>query len=830
MTKVSRSPKEKTLFWQELQLQYYTGHFCDLQIHFQGTSDVILCHKMVLASVSSLVKEAVIVSDDDPGVTTNILLPDADYSSTKGVVDFLYSFLAAGEIPAGYVINKIALDTLAIDLTTLGEKQPDIVPNKANPLDKPACRGVKRKRVDRKLSSDFWELDDIKITTSLFQPHVVLEKLPKYRRKVNKSCKPTKTEHVLSRPVMKKTNEELERLRNPQLCSAIRQKIVDCQGELDIDIHKEPMRYLRQYFDWSPFKVEDFAILGIKKCGDSFEGLTLTHKLKSGEDPFLQFKTTGEAFKSVLGFSTRDVFCQSIIPRKLNVTQFNRRGKIKPKYVKDLAQFNDEQLKVVLEDPEIVDITRRKPAKTLELHPGHIRINLNSDLLIGDLEHILMLFVLETGQIKARMCRILDDDMVKTVSQLHMCIFHVWSDPNKKEVPHELSRRREKRKNEGGRRYRDKWSPVQYLIIDSPDLKALYYKLLDPCMKVDVAQAYLKGELDRDQVLNKSVVCPKCGLNFPLTSVSEEGKYSLHQRRHYFEDYKCDCGIDFAHYNEKKWHVMLHHDTGRNYKKCDFCPYVSNLSKLKIHVKVYHSKDSKVDLTMPIKNEHYSVFRCEECNKTFHSQSNAQVHFNRKHKTVTCSICGEDFKGDTSLKQHVKTNHPSRIDEFYGINGHTIPSNLCDLCGKDFSGKNNLALHHQYIHAEVNCEICKVSVTGTTKLRNHMAKHHPESVTGHVCSYCGKKFLDKNAMNRHMRQVHNEGNCKTHQCDMCPRSFVWKSGLKAHRITMHLKTPVYKCRVCEEGFYDTSARYNHEKKLHGFQHKQNRKRNILDKQ
>ncbi len=826
-TKISRTQKGKTTFWQELQMQYHSGKFCDLQLEFQDTSDVILCHKTFLASVSNLIKQAVIMSNDEPGEVTVILVPEADYKSTKEVVDFLYSFLAAGNVPAGYFINKIALDALAIDLTTLGENNQKVVLKQEDPLQMPlsAKRGTKRKRQDesetQSMACQFWSPDDLNITANLFQPHVLLEKLPKYRRKTRVRPKSSKREHVLSLPVVPKmTEEELARLRNPQLCESILCSIMNSQGELDVDLQKEPMRHHWQCFNYSPFKVDHFAILGIKKSNNEYEGISLAHKLKEGEDLFSQFKQTGEALKSVLGLSTRDTFCQPIIPRKLNEYRKNVRGYIRPRYVKDFAHLSDDQLKNILNDPEIVEITERRiPSKILNFCHESIRVCLNKDLKVVDLDHVLMVCVLETGKIKARFLKILDDDIDKTVIQLHRLIFHVWSDNTQV-------------MNEGSRKLQS-WTPAPNQTFTSPELKELYYKLLDLCLKADVAQAYLKGELDKEQELNKSVVCPHCGLTFSLSTMRGEARYHVHQRRHYFEDYKCDCGIDFATFEEKKWHVMLHHDTGRKYKKCDFCPYVNNLSKLKMHMQRHHSKDDgsmeQNGLTTSIPNTKLvgNFILCELCNKTY-KPSSAHQHFDRMHKSVICPVCGGDFNGTSTLKQHILSQHPTKSEEYYGLSGDNLPSHLCDLCGKDFSDRNGLRSHNLLVHVETSCKICTETFSGQTKLNNHMIKHHRESVACHVCSHCGKKFLNKHAANRHMMQVHNEGNGRKHQCDMCPRTFVFKSDLKNHRIRMHLKTLAYKCRVCEQGFYDSSARFVHEKKQHDFQHKKHRKRDALN--
>ncbi len=801
-TRISRLPKGKIHFWKMIEEQYCTNKLCDLQLRFQDSKNVIFCHKIVLASVSALIKRALLTSAEaEPGEKAVILITGLDYVQVREVVDFLYSFLAAGEAPVGYLLNKTALTALDIDLTFLADSRSQTSGAYAvKTEDRNWTTAISQEKLLN--NNNPCVSKDVRMIADAFQPHVLLERLSS-GKKTRKRIRGT----ILQGQPKKIPKTEVQASKNPLLCEDNLQKIMNNQGELNVTVLEKPMRYLKENFYWLPYKIEHCAILGVRNTPKGMDGLALTRKLKSGEDPYDQYKQTGEAFKSVLGFSTRDAFCHPIMCNKLDETRKNVQGNTKAKCVRDFARFSDEQLKSVVNRPEVVDIIQRQPSKDFTICPGPVLIEMNSKLRTEEMENLLMLFILDTGEIKARVCKILDVGVDKTVTQLHWSIFHVWA----------LSSTTISEQSQGkitpgkGRTSSFQWTPVPRYMIESPQLKELYNGLLKTCIQFDVAQAYLSGEYSKERVLNKSAVCPKCGETFPLSTQNEESRYAQHQKMHYFEECNCECGIDFNTDDEKMWHHMLHHDKDKKYKKCDFCPFVHNTSMLKSHMKKYHGDDDR-----QIRIE--ELIRCELCSKTFYSQTAADEHNSLKH-IFTCSICRGEFTSLNTLKDHVAVNHPGAQNFESHVIVAATKSSLCDLCGKAYIDKGTMLHHRQDIHDEVSCEVCHMKFNGARNLRNHTAKSHPERFCFEICSYCGKKFLDKVGLRNHVKLTHEDGKSKKFHCDLCPKSFLYRSALKTHRITVHLKTLDYKCRVCGTGFYDSSARHHHEKREHGFQHK-----------
>lgn len=54
-----------------------------------------------------------------------------------------------------------------------------------------------------------------------------------------------------------------------------------------------------------------------------------------------------------------------------------------------------------------------------------------------------------------------------------------------------------------------------------------------------------------------------------------------------------------------------------------------------------------------------------------------------------------------------------------------------------------------------------------------------DSTNGFECKYCRKRFGFRYSLVRHLKVIHDPGH-QAHLCDGCGRSFVWKSALQRH--------------------------------------------------
>ena len=85
-----------------------------------------------------------------------------------------------------------------------------------------------------------------------------------------------------------------------------------------------------------------------------------------------------------------------------------------------------------------------------------------------------------------------------------------------------------------------------------------------------------------------------------------------------------------------------------------------------------------------------NIIECEYCGFGLRGERNHQTHMNRLHenymKKPRCEICQSEFKGEKSLKQHLRKHDPN--------NGKF----QCEVCGIYMPQKHSLQRHKKTIH------------------------------------------------------------------------------------------------------------------------------------
>ena len=68
----------------------------------------------------------------------------------------------------------------------------------------------------------------------------------------------------------------------------------------------------------------------------------------------------------------------------------------------------------------------------------------------------------------------------------------------------------------------------------------------------------------------------------------------------------------------------------------------------------------------------------------------------------------------------------------------------------------------------------------------------------HSCSVCGKRYLDRRSLQRHMKNHSSEE--RQEQCDLCSESFSSRMALKAHQRQAHKEKSPLQCQECSRQF------------------------------
>ncbi|KAJ8667993.1 hypothetical protein QAD02_009656 [Eretmocerus hayati] len=174
----------------------------------------------------------------------------------------------------------------------------------------------------------------------------------------------------------------------------------------------------------------------------------------------------------------------------------------------------------------------------------------------------------------------------------------------------------------------------------------------------------------------------------------------------------------------------------------------------------------------PRSRKNQQKFTCDLCSKSFDRKDHRDRHLttHSDEQTVTCKVCGNGFKTDQNLKDHMLRKHSEER------------AHLCDYCGKCFAIRREFNNHMRF-HSDnpLSCEFCHKNFARKYELRLHVRAHTGEQP--YSCELCGKRFSGNKGLKKHMFTHTNE---KLHECDLCNRCFKHRSTLTFHVKTQHV--------------------------------------------
>lgn len=137
-------------------------------------------------------------------------------------------------------------------------------------------------------------------------------------------------------------------------------------------------------------------------------------------------------------------------------------------------------------------------------------------------------------------------------------------------------------------------------------------------------------------------------------------------------------------------------------------------------------------------------------------------HFNRR-----CTLCGEAFADEKTIKKHITTFHFNELTD-----------NSCRICGKQCKDQRSL-LKHAWDHSKEKkhaCVNCGKNFHNKARLRRHMQSHRNKSVT---CNICGDVFADGRSLMNH-RHSHTNISGRQFPCRECGKTFGSRSSQQIH--------------------------------------------------
>ena len=139
-----------------------------------------------------------------------------------------------------------------------------------------------------------------------------------------------------------------------------------------------------------------------------------------------------------------------------------------------------------------------------------------------------------------------------------------------------------------------------------------------------------------------------------------------------------------------------------------------------------------------------------------------------------CPVCGEMSKSSKLCNAHMIENHKEHVTGF-----------SCDICQRIFLSKGTLDTH---------------------KLTHSTTRNY-------TCNICGNGFRFRQALNRHLKIMHEQSVSHPHECELCDYTTYCTRAMASH-LNKHRKVRPYQCDLCDLAYGARSQLHKHKQIKH----------------
>ena len=205
-------------------------------------------------------------------------------------------------------------------------------------------------------------------------------------------------------------------------------------------------------------------------------------------------------------------------------------------------------------------------------------------------------------------------------------------------------------------------------------------------------------------------------------------------------------------------------------------------STVSVHLGQSIKVEEDLKVSVPTaRNNSVEKIDCYKCDSTFSTRHNFMRHIETVHekkRKYKCQQCSFDASSKRGIKEHAMRSHKEPIEP--------IPIFECNQCDKTFLRNNYLQNHIKCVHQGM------------------------KSGFQVACPQCGK-MLYKRSLQKHIHDIHLEGN---YECDKCNKQFTSHNNMKRH-IQIEHGGMRFLCDQCDYFTTDKRVVLTHMEKRHG---------------
>lgn len=272
-------------------------------------------------------------------------------------------------------------------------------------------------------------------------------------------------------------------------------------------------------------------------------------------------------------------------------------------------------------------------------------------------------------------------------------------------------------------------------------------------------------------------------------------------------EFTCDsCGLIYNTYDLLNEHMITNHsDSATSKFICNICSGVyPNRYSLEKHMKQHHD-NHEMETNESVNNEAQLIANTLDENLV-ERERYIRAHPHRPLSNITCDICQKVLKSYYSLREHMLLKHSS------GVNS----KHSCSICKKLFVSKKRVEKHMELKHPDGTaeektkwragpkqmCSVCGRLFPDKSKMIAH-EKTHFGILTS--CNICGKQFLHKHYLRKHINSVHANQRPFACNIDGCKWRFAYPQCLKRHQARKHdMVSNRNPCPICSKEFPDST--------------------------